>query len=145
MFSDTDECAVSNGGCSHQCVNTAPGYRCECPGPEFSLSSDNKTCVGKKSTMMTTRNRKEYCIDFLYGELPLCNCLLSNTSSFTNIARASFVFNYDISLGGAVASWLARSTLERALRVRALAGKLCCVLGQDTLLSRRLSPPRCMG
>ena len=23
-------------------------------------------------------------------------------------------------------------------------GKLCCVLGQDTLLSRCLSPPRCM-
>ena len=26
--------------------------------------------------------------------------------------------------------------------VRALAGSLCCVLGQDTLLSQCLSPPR---
>ena len=37
---------------------------------------------------------------------------------------------------GAVASWLVRSTPERAVRARALAGILCCVLGQDTLLSQ---------
>ena len=30
----------------------------------------------------------------------------------------------------------------REVRVRALAGSLCCVLGQDTLLSQCLSPPR---
>ena len=46
--------------------------------------------------------------------------------------------------GGAVASWLVRSTLERTLRVRALAGKLCCVLRQDTSLSQCLSPPSCI-
>ena len=37
---------------------------------------------------------------------------------------------------------LVRLTPERAVRVRALAGTLCCVLGQDTLLSQCLSPPR---
>ncbi|KAL9968062.1 hypothetical protein ACROYT_G026388 [Oculina patagonica] len=41
---DIDECAVSNGGCSHKCVNTAGGYKCECPDPELSLSLDNRTC-----------------------------------------------------------------------------------------------------
>lgn len=41
---DIDECAVSNGGCSHKCVNNAGGYTCECPDPELSLSLDNKTC-----------------------------------------------------------------------------------------------------
>ncbi|PFX22810.1 Oncoprotein-induced transcript 3 protein [Stylophora pistillata] len=41
---DTDECAVSNGGCSHKCVNTAGGYKCECPDPELSLSLNKKTC-----------------------------------------------------------------------------------------------------
>ena len=45
-YSDIDECAVSNGGCSHKCVNTAGGYKCECPDPELSLSLDNKTCHG---------------------------------------------------------------------------------------------------
>ena len=34
--------------------------------------------------------------------------------------------------GGAVAYWLARWTPDRAFRVRALAGVLRCVLGQDT-------------
>ena len=38
-------------------------------------------------------------------------------------------------MGGAVAKWLVHWTPDRAVRVRALAGALCCVLGQDTLLS----------
>ena len=36
----------------------------------------------------------------------------------------------------------ARWTPDQEVRVRALAGSLCCVLGQDTLLSQYLSPPR---
>ena len=43
-----------------------------------------------------------------------------------------------------MASWLVRSSPDRAVRVRALSGTLCCVLGQDTSLSepsiRRLRP-----
>ncbi|KAL9968085.1 hypothetical protein ACROYT_G026412 [Oculina patagonica] len=41
---DIDECAVSNSGCSHKCVNTAGGYKCKCPDPELSLSLDKRTC-----------------------------------------------------------------------------------------------------
>ena len=41
-----------------------------------------------------------------------------------------------------VASWLVHLTLERAVQVLALAGTLCCIFGQDTLLSKGLSPPR---
>ena len=37
---------------------------------------------------------------------------------------------------------LARWTSDREVRVQALAGALCCVLGQDTLLSQCLPPPR---
>ena len=47
FLSDIDECAGSNGGCSHKCVNTAGDYKCECPDPELSLASDNRTCHGK--------------------------------------------------------------------------------------------------
>ena len=38
---------MSNGGCSHKCVNIAGGFKCECPDPELSMLSDNKTCHGK--------------------------------------------------------------------------------------------------
>ena len=53
-----------------------------------------------------------------------------------------------------MASWPVRSTLERAVRVLALAGDivLCCVLGQDTSLTVPLStqeykwlPANCWG
>ena len=37
-----------------------------------------------------------------------------------------------------------KPTPERAVRVRALARDMFCVLGRDTLLSRCLSPPRCV-
>ena len=38
----------------------------------------------------------------------------------------------------------ARCTPNRTVGVRALVGALRCVLGQDTLLSYCLSPPRCI-
>ncbi|KAG7282804.1 hypothetical protein CRUP_012193 [Coryphaenoides rupestris] len=28
---DQDECAVANGGCSHQCVDLPLGFMCQCP------------------------------------------------------------------------------------------------------------------
>ena len=40
--------------------------------------------------------------------------------------------------GDMVASWLVSLTPEQVFRVRALAGTLCCVLGQDT------QPPKCI-
>ena len=41
-----------------------------------------------------------------------------------------------------MASWLVSWTPDRGVRIQALAGSLCCVLGQDTLLLQSLSPPR---
>ena len=43
-FSDIDECADKNGGCSHECVNTDGGFFCICP-PGHLLAANN-TCVG---------------------------------------------------------------------------------------------------
>ncbi|XP_017101897.2 very low-density lipoprotein receptor isoform X3 [Drosophila bipectinata] len=39
-----NECATSNGGCMHTCVNQAVGYRCECR-PGYKLAPDNRSCV----------------------------------------------------------------------------------------------------
>lgn len=50
-----NECASSNGHCSHLCLATpVSGYTCGCP-VHYSLNSDNKTCSGK------------YLIQALYG------------------------------------------------------------------------------
>ena len=61
FFSDADECSVSNGGCSHSCVNTEGSYKCECPDQELILTSDNKTCEEKHFTngMLTDCSYKQ--------------------------------------------------------------------------------------
>ena len=53
----------------------------------------------------------------LYGSMAL-----QVTFSFSNQANIKIRTKYEV--GGAVASWLARSTPEQALRVRALAGDI---------------------
>ena len=57
ILADIDECSVAkNGGCSHECVNTAGSYKCECHDPELSLSPDNKTCHGNVKLFYNTCN-----------------------------------------------------------------------------------------
>ena len=76
-----------------------------------------------------------------------CTCILITIQYyFASLSIYIFVFFTQCSLryfslkfyivGGTVASWLVCSTPERVLQVR--------VLGQDTLLSQCLSPPRCI-
>ena len=50
---------MSNGGCSHKCVNIAGGFKCECPDPELSMSSDNKTCHGKYKRRNLKKKKKK--------------------------------------------------------------------------------------
>lgn len=45
-FIDENECDKYSGGCSHTCVNDAPGYHCECPEP-LELNVDGKKCIGE--------------------------------------------------------------------------------------------------
>ncbi len=44
MNLDIDECARSNGNCSHICVNDIPYYHCDCP-PGGQLDQSNTTCI----------------------------------------------------------------------------------------------------
>ena len=64
--------------------------------------------------------------------------------AFSNLTM--FCKGYSCSVGEA--QWphgVECSTPDRVVRVRVLAGDIMsCVLGQDTLLSQCLSPPRCI-
>ena len=46
MTLDTNECAMSNGGCQHQCKNTNGSYMCQC-SEGFFLDGNARTCSGK--------------------------------------------------------------------------------------------------
>ena len=97
---DVNECAVSNGGCSHKCVNTAGGYKCECPDPELSLSSDNKTCHGQYTVLITNGHSFFFSLfyfPFSFFFSPCCLtvvCLLKFTwqPMFVWLFRYSFLF-----------------------------------------------------
>ena len=45
LFSDIDECGVSNGDCNQTCVNKPGTYECKCD-KGFKLQDDNNTCLG---------------------------------------------------------------------------------------------------
>ena len=45
-FSDIDECASSNGGCEHTCINSLQSFQCECR-QGYTLRADKKACEGK--------------------------------------------------------------------------------------------------
>ena len=43
--SDIDECAVQNGGCQKDCLNTDGSYACSCPFG-YLIQANGKDCVG---------------------------------------------------------------------------------------------------
>lgn len=42
-YTDMNECALGNGGCDHQCVNTGGSFSCECR-PGYELQADGHSC-----------------------------------------------------------------------------------------------------
>ena len=58
-----------NGGCSHKCVNTEGHFKCECPDPELSLSSDRKTCYGNYDSRCDVSCIKSYSEMCIIGHL----------------------------------------------------------------------------
>lgn len=46
LFTDVDECAVSNGHCEHNCSNELGGYSCRCASG-YQLDQDGHNCTGK--------------------------------------------------------------------------------------------------
>ena len=46
ILTDTNECQISNGNCSQNCINTNGSYFCTCTSG-YSLAADGKTCNGR--------------------------------------------------------------------------------------------------
>ena len=44
VLTDIDECLPNNGGCSHNCTNTAGSYYCECAAG-YILHPNNLDCI----------------------------------------------------------------------------------------------------
>ena len=47
---DINECADSNGGCHHSCVNTDGSYNCQC-SDGYQLNADAHTCEGTSNPL----------------------------------------------------------------------------------------------
>ena len=45
---DVDECAIANGECEHECINTEGSFYCDCRGGHM-LESNNRTCEGNEN------------------------------------------------------------------------------------------------
>ena len=49
LFTDINECAINNAGCSQVCNNTEGSYYCDCY-PGYELGLNNHTCNGRCTT-----------------------------------------------------------------------------------------------
>ncbi|KAJ7372937.1 hypothetical protein OS493_015393 [Desmophyllum pertusum] len=67
---DIDECLSSNGFCTHQCVNTAGSYRCEC-STGFYLDSNGRSCSDYPDCLLS-HGCQHTCNNFL-GSF-FCSC-----------------------------------------------------------------------
>ena len=45
---DVNECAIANGGCEHECINTEGSFYCDCRDG-YMLESNNRTCEGNEN------------------------------------------------------------------------------------------------
>ena len=45
---DINECAIANGECEHECINTEGSFYCDCRGGHM-LESNNHTCEGNEN------------------------------------------------------------------------------------------------
>ena len=63
---DIDECAVANGGCEHNCINTERSFYCDCRDG-FVLEDDGRQCRGNKMYS----NTGSYTVEGMLGEFTL--------------------------------------------------------------------------
>ena len=63
-FLDVNECAIANGGCEHECINTEGSFYCDCRDGHM-LESNNRTCEGNENpwTLKPEMILYVYCTD----------------------------------------------------------------------------------
>ena len=61
LFTDINECATNNGGCSQVCLNTEGSYSCDCY-PGYELGFNNHTCNGRCTTFTKVLIYNDYYI-----------------------------------------------------------------------------------
>ena len=82
MHADINECDHSNGGCQHNCINTAGSYYCTCTDPAgYTLNGDGHSCSGKQYEVAGEFN-------IIYNSCTVLNYLVSchTLNSMYNIA-----------------------------------------------------------
>ena len=60
---DIDECAVANGGCGHNCINTEGSFYCGCRDG-FVLEDDGRQCGGNVDVVTLVASTIKAIINF---------------------------------------------------------------------------------
>lgn len=68
---EVDGCALSNGGCSHQCIDTHDSYMCACTNG-FMLATDQHTCQGRLDGIKRQVNCEVYWVSGACGGTSRC-------------------------------------------------------------------------
>lgn len=103
---DVDECATKTDRCTHQCVNTVGGYRCDCPAG-FALSPAG-TCEDVDECQRNNGNCTQMCVNYPGGYY--CSCLPgytlmpSSVTVYTKQVNASACRGYPASTSGCAPS-----------------------------------------
>ena len=61
-YTDNDECATNNGGCSQGCNNTVGSFECTCTSG-YELSDDGRTCIDIDECSTRMHNCQQVCVN----------------------------------------------------------------------------------
>lgn len=83
--SDYDECAVNNGGCEHNCVNSQGSYQCTC-NPGFKLQANGHGCEDVNECDGNKNGCQAGCVNTMGGYY--CQCPAHRILSASSVSIA---------------------------------------------------------
>ena len=60
LSTDINECVTDNGGCSHECTNTAGSYQCGC-GSGYELDDSGRSCIDINECLIGSHDCEQLC------------------------------------------------------------------------------------